>query len=433
MSTVIECKGLGKAFPMGRRQPAEVLRHELLGGGTRYANTFWALRDCNLEVRKGEAVGILGENGSGKSTLLQIIAGVYPPSEGTVRTEGRTAALLELGSGFDPEYTGRDNVYMYGALLGLTREQVSARFDDIAAFADIGDFMNQQVRTYSSGMFVRLAFAVAIHVDARILIVDEALAVGDARFAAKCMKRIEKLRNDGVTLLFVSHDVSAVRALCDRALWLDHGVTRAVGPVKDVTALYSEHLFGSDAPADGPQGAPESAPGDELNGRTTQLESSTKVLRLQIDDCLSHWGSRKGMIMDATLAGSNETPGAYEYGEQMHLRVRVAIPQGLDVGRLGVAFSLKDLRGTDLMVSASDDDHPGAFVGCAGEAVASFSFPMRLTPGKYMLVLAVEDRASASIHYHEYMEGAMFFTVTSNPVRFGVFNLPVQFGVTSHE
>lgn len=429
MKTVIECKALGKAFPMGRRQPAEVLRHELLGGGARYANTFWALRDCNLEVHEGEAVGIIGENGSGKSTLLQMIAGVYPPTEGTVRTQGRTAALLELGSGFDPEYTGRENVYMYGALLGLSREQVSARYDDIAAFADIGEFINQQVRTYSSGMFVRLAFSVAIHVDARILIVDEALAVGDARFAAKCMKRIERLRNDGVTLLFVSHDVSAVRSLCDRALWLDHGVTRAIGTVKDVTARYTEHLFGSEdsgntAGSNG-GGTPEKA--------TALPEAPAPVQRLELEECLNHWGSSKGMISDATLGGANGTPGHYAYGEEMRLRVRLAIPVGIAVERLSIAFSLKDLRGTDLMVCASDDDHRGIFTGRSGEVVADFSFPMRLTPGKYMLVLAVEDRSTASIHYHEYVEGAMFFSVFSEPVRYGVFNLPVEFGVTGNE
>lgn len=422
MKNVIQCTGLGKAFPMGRRQPAEVLRHELLGGGARYENTFWALRNCNLSIAQGEAVGIVGENGSGKSTLLQMIAGVYPPSEGTVETSGRTAALLELGSGFDPEYSGRQNVYMYGALLGLSREQIDARYDDIASFADIGDFINQQVRTYSSGMFVRLAFSVAIHVDARILIVDEALAVGDARFAAKCMKRIEKLRTDGVTLLFVSHDVSAVRALCDRAIWLDHGETRAIGSVKDVTAQYTEYLFGSEMS--------QELRGTTSSGNDAGMGAGEKALPLDLKGCLNHWGSRQGMLVDAALAGDGGAPGVYEYGEEMRLRVRLEVPSGLPTERLSIAFSLKDLRGADLFVCASDDDHPGLLKGLEGTADVSFSFPMRLTPGKYMLVLAVEDRSGATIHYHEYIEGAMFFTVVSNPVRYGVFNLPVEIGVS---
>ena len=422
MTDVIECSGLGKAFPMGRRQPAEVLKHELLGGGTKYAKTFWALRNCDLRVREGEAVGIVGENGSGKSTLLQLIAGVYPATEGTVSTRGRVAALLELGSGFDPEYTGRQNVYMYGALLGLSREQIDTRFDSIAGFADIGDFINQQVRTYSSGMFVRLAFAVAIHVDARILIVDEALAVGDARFAAKCMKRIERLRSDGVTLLFVSHDVSAVRSLCDRAIWLAHGVTQAVGSVKDVTARYTEHLFGVEAAEPTMEHQPDGA---------LATATDEKSLPMDLAACLNHWGSRKGMIAAASLAGDGGTPGIYDYGESMRLRVTLRVPPELDTSRLSVAFSLKDLRGSDLMVCASDDDQPGMLAGKAGEVEVTFAFPLRLTPGKYMLVLAVEDRSGATIHYHEYVEGAMFFSTVSTPTRYGVFNLPVEIGVSN--
>lgn len=424
MTDVIECIGLGKAFPMGRRQPAEVLKHELLGGGAKYAKTFWALRHCDLRVREGEAVGIVGENGSGKSTLLQMIAGVYPATEGVVSTRGRVAALLELGSGFDPEYTGRQNVYMYGALLGLSREQIDARFDSIAGFADIGDFINQQVRTYSSGMFVRLAFAVAIHVDARILIVDEALAVGDARFAAKCMKRIEQLRSEGVTLLFVSHDVSAVRALCDRAIWLSNGATRAIGPVKDVTARYTEYLFGTE-----PAESPAELPADL--GEPAATSPDEKSLPMDLAGSLNHWGSRKGMIVAASLAGDGGTPGIYEYGESLRLRVRLRVPHGLDTSRLSVAFSLKDLRGSDLMVCASDDEHPGVFEGRQGEVDVVFAFPLRLTPGKYMLVLAVEDRSGANIQYHEYVEGAMFFSTVSTPTRYGVFNLPVEIGVSS--
>jgi lipopolysaccharide transport system ATP-binding protein len=365
------------------------------------------------------------KNGSGKSTLLQLIAGVYPPSEGSVRTAGRVAALLELGSGFDPEYTGRNNIYMYGAVLGLSRSQIDERYDDIVGFADIGGFIDQPVRTYSSGMFVRLAFAVAIHVDAQVLIVDEALSVGDARFAAKCMKRIEKLREDGVTLLFVSHDVGAVRAVCERALWLQTGVTRATGPVREVTARYTEYLFGDDGAGDGQ--APEAATAASRDG----VEHSRRAAAQHMDlgGSINHWGARKGLVLDVALSGREGVPGSYQYGEEMDLSVRLRLPPGIPTDALSVAFSLKDIKGSDLMVAATHEEQPGLFRGLEGDQQVDFRFPMRLTAGQYMLVIAVEDRSGPVIDYHEYIEGVIFFAVTAEPTRYGIFNLPVEIGV----
>lgn len=188
-----------------------------------YFREFWALRDISFEVPKGETVGVVGHNGSGKSTLLQIICGTLNPSEGNVHTNGRIAALLELGSGFNPEFTGRENVYMNGAILNLTKEEIDARFDDIVAFADIGDFIEQPVKTYSSGMFVRLAFSVNIMSEPEIMIVDEALAVGDMAFQAKCMTALRRIQDNGATVLFVSHDIGSVKSLCSQAAYLEHG------------------------------------------------------------------------------------------------------------------------------------------------------------------------------------------------------------------
>ena len=187
-----------------------------------YFNEFWALRDVSFQVKKGETVGIIGRNGSGKSTLLQMICGTLNSTGGTIETRGRVAALLELGSGFNPEFTGRENVYMNASVLGLSREEIGARFDDIVAFADIGEFIEQPVKTYSSGMMLRLAFAVIAHVDADILIVDEALSVGDAIFAQKCMRFVRKFQEQG-TLLVVSHDENAIKKFCQKALWLSNG------------------------------------------------------------------------------------------------------------------------------------------------------------------------------------------------------------------
>ena len=212
-----------------------------------YFSEFWALKDVSFEIKKGETVGIIGRNGSGKSTLLQLICGTLNPTSGSVQTNGRIAALLELGSGFNPEFTGRENVYMNAAVLGLSKDEVDARFDDIAAFADIGQFIEQPVKTYSSGMMVRLAFAVAINVDPEILIVDEALSVGDELFQRKCFSRIEAIRANGATILFVSHSGSVIVELCDRAVLVDSGEKLAVGSPKQIVGRYQKLLY---APAD---------------------------------------------------------------------------------------------------------------------------------------------------------------------------------------
>lgn len=209
-----------------------------------YFREFWALKDMSFEIKKGETVGIIGRNGSGKSTLLQMICGTLNPTGGSIETYGRIAALLELGSGFNPEFTGRENVYMNAAVLGLSREEIDARFDDIVAFADIGDFIEQPVKTYSSGMFVRLAFAIQANVDPEILIVDEALAVGDAYFVHRCMLRFNELQKSGTTILFVSHDANLVRNLCSRAIWLVDGGVRDEGNSSKVVDAYLAHLFG---------------------------------------------------------------------------------------------------------------------------------------------------------------------------------------------
>ena len=208
-----------------------------------YFREFWALREVSFEIRQGEVVGIIGCNGSGKSTLLQMICGTLAQTHGDVAVFGRVAALLELGSGFNPEFTGRENVYMNASVLGLSREEIDARFDDIVAFAEVGDFLDQPVKTYSSGMFVRLAFAVIINVSPEILIIDEALAVGDAKFQLKCFRKLDQLKDAGVTILFVTHDTSTVKSFCSRALLLNGGRLLGDGEPKEIVMQYFDLLF----------------------------------------------------------------------------------------------------------------------------------------------------------------------------------------------
>jgi len=207
-----------------------------------YFREFWALRDVSFEIRQGETAGILGRNGSGKSTLLQMICGTLTPTSGQVQTQGRIAALLELGSGFNPEFTGRENVFLNATILGMSEEETTERFDDIAAFADIGDHLDQPVKTYSSGMYVRLAFAVNIMSRPRIMVVDEALAVGDMNFQAKCMTALSRIQDSGATVLFVSHDIGSIRSLCSKAIYLDHGRMVSQGPAPQIVQAYVKNM-----------------------------------------------------------------------------------------------------------------------------------------------------------------------------------------------
>jgi len=299
---VIEIAGVGKNFRIYDKP-----HHRLLQGllrQRRYGRDYWALRDVTLKIHRGETVGIVGRNGSGKSTLLQIICGTLPATTGSVSVSGRVAALLELGAGFNPEFTGRENAFLNAAILGLTHAEIEQRFDRIAAFAEIGEFMEQPVKTYSSGMFVRLAFAVAINVDPTVLVVDEALAVGDARFQAKCLNAIKRMKEEGVTILFVSHDVGSVRSLCDRAVWLENGVVRMEGEAFPVTAHYTQYLFDGDEPV-APVALGEPVPGAPVSDVGQSADQPPHDAQPAATGApINHWGSHLGSILSAGIFDS---------------------------------------------------------------------------------------------------------------------------------
>lgn len=242
----ISLKNISKSYKM-YNSPAEKLKEMFHPFKKKYHRDFWALRDVSFDVRKGETLGIIGRNGSGKSTLLKILCGVLQPNAGDVKVNGRISALLELGAGFNPEFTGRENVFMNGAIMGISAGEMSERFDSIASFADIGEFIDQPVKVYSSGMYVRLAFAIAINVDPDILIVDEALSVGDEIFQRKCFSRIHSIQKGGGTILFVSHGASAIVELCNSALLFDQGELLLAGPPKHVVSRYHKLIY---APAE---------------------------------------------------------------------------------------------------------------------------------------------------------------------------------------
>lgn len=388
-----------------------------------YHRDFWALRDVDIEVARGETVGIVGRNGSGKSTLLQIICGTLAPTAGKIEVNGRIAALLELGAGFNPEFTGRENAYLNASILGLSSAEIGERFESISAFAEIGDFMDQPVKTYSSGMFIRLAFATAIHVDPKILVVDEALAVGDARFQAKCLNAIKKMKHDGVTILFVSHDVGSVRALCDRSIWLDRGQVRMEGGVFPVTAQYTQFLFEDEMPPD--VALEEIASPGVVEA---SVHSGSSDIGASIDEAkpINHWGTHVGAIISAGIHdASGIRKDVFVNRERMFVKIRVRIPAEAPRETLSVAFSIKNMRGNDLIVSTTWDQRNFLFDAEKAEFEVIFEMESCLNTGKYLLVAALEDRAGAVIQYYEYVEGAQYFSTLFEVEYCGVFLPPV--------
>ena len=310
----------------------------------------WALRDVSFELQPGEAVGILGRNGAGKSTLLQIIAGTLEPTAGKVQTTGRITALLELGSGFNPEFTGRENVFLNAQILGLSREDALERFDDIAAFADIGDFIDQPVKTYSSGMMMRLAFSVQTAVEPKVLIVDEALSVGDMFFQAKCMRRMRALRESGTSILFVSHAISKIKEICDRAMLLNTGQVITVGRPQEVAQKYYALITdsfdsGNDRVADDKAPQPTAAKfgtQDLFAKAMTGSESFAK--RVAIDRVTNG----KALIVNVSLTNdSDEIVNSFSFGETMYCKMVLRVDA--DVSNLWLGYTIKTISGIDVV------------------------------------------------------------------------------------
>ena len=394
---------------------------------------FWALREVSIGISRGETVGIIGRNGSGKSTLLQAICGTLTPTSGTIRLDGRIAALLELGTGFNPEFTGRENIQMNASILGLTDEQIRQRFDDIVAFADIGDFIEQPVKTYSSGMYVRLAFAVIAHVDADILVVDEALSVGDVFFAQKCMRFLRDFQKTG-TVLFVSHDASAVTSLCDRAIWLDGGQVVMDGPAKDVCEAYHASTYGHAPVRKSGGGRPEAATeGDADEGepaaeRDALADEHAMVRVFRFDLERSGFGDGSAKIVEIRLESETGTKLSHvEGGELVTLVVEAVAHQRIDQPIIG--FFLKDrlgqhLFGTNTYRNEGADQVP---VDRGERILAKFSFLMPYLPrGRYTV-----DAAIANGSYHEHTQAdwtydALALESISSTVSTGLVGIPYR-------
>jgi lipopolysaccharide transport system ATP-binding protein len=393
----------------------------------KYFREFWALRDVNFTARQGDMVGIIGRNGSGKSTLLQMMCGTLTPSEGSTEVKGRVAALLELGSGFNPEFTGRENIYLNGSVLGLTHAEIEDRIDDIIAFADIGDFVDQPIKTYSSGMSMRLAFSVIAHVDANVLIVDEALAVGDAYFQQKCMRWLRGFREKG-TVLFCGHDIGAVMNLCDQAIWLDRGEVREQGETKGVCEAYLASIHAQSA------GLPEiSTPKKRVQRARTPAKQGTGsadqlIQVLEFDPDGAAFGSGNATIVEVKMTKPDGSElGLIRGGEEVQVTLRVKANASID--RPIVGFHIKDRLGQWLVGENTylpyRDTPVSLDPGMELEARFTFDLPL-LRTGPYALSAAVASGTIDNHVQHHWLHEALVFEVKS-PIEKGVLvGLPME-------
>lgn len=435
----IKVEGLSKCYQI-YDQPRDRLKQFILPRlqgalgqqSKQYFREFWALKDVSFEVKKGETVGIIGRNGSGKSTLLQMICGTLNPTSGSIQTHGRVAALLELGSGFNPEFTGRENVYLNAAVLGLRTDEIDQRFDEIVAFADIGDFIEQPVKTYSSGMMVRLAFAVAINVEPQILIVDEALSVGDELFQRKCFSRIEAIRKAGGTILFVSHSGGTVVELCDRAVLLDSGELLAMGKPKQMVGRYQKLLY---APADKRDHLRNEIRRDNDVGLTYQTDSTQEegnqllaadaTQQIELTDSYDPALKPTSTIAYASYGAVIHDPAIYTLsgervnnltrGKTYRYRYRVSFENAANNVRFGML--IKTTSGVELggAASASSNRTSLPYVSAGSEFTVIFDFCCRLNTGVYFLNAGVNGEIDGGETYlHRLIDAAMFRVVSEN-------------------
>lgn len=375
----------------------------------------YALNHVSFQVHKGETVGIIGTNGSGKSTILKIITGVLNPTEGQIVVDGRISALLELGAGFNQEYSGIENVYLNGTMIGFTKEEIDAKLQDILDFADIGDFINQPVKTYSSGMFVRLAFAVAINIEPEILIVDEALSVGDVFFQAKCYRKFEEFKEMGKTILFVSHDLSSIGKYCDRVVLLNKGNKLAEGDAKEMVNLYRRVLVNQHE---------DTEQTDLLLGEK-ELDGSSLVLKeyLNLNPEVLEYGSKLAEIEDFAIRNQNgDITNLLEKGEFFSVDMKIKFHE--DINDPIFAFTIKDLKGTEITGTNTMYENTPVCQQKKGEVrYITFTQKMPLEAGEYMLCLGCTGYKDGEFTVFHRLYDVCNMTVITDKKAVGYFDL----------
>jgi len=413
---IVDARNVGKCYHVYER-PSHRLLQGIVGSARRYYTEFWALRGADLKIAPGETVGLIGRNGSGKSTFLQMIAGTLTPTEGSVQVRGRVAALLELGSGFNPEFTGRENVYLNGAILGLTTDEIDASLDRILAFADIGGFIDQPIRNYSSGMVVRLAFAVQAQVNPQLLIVDEALSVGDAKFQAKCFARLKQLKDDGASILFVSHSADQIVQHCDRALLIDGGQVRMAGQPKHVVNAYYDLLFGTNSAQTDDAGEAKEAGGEEpasfAPGFSKGQVGAGFEQRPNYNPHEFRWGDAAARILDfdlSTKAGAY--PPVVESGSELRLMLRIRFER--DIFRPILGVTIKTAEGVAVYGCNSEYQPFTGWenAGAAGSMVdVAAVFRAGLADGDYFISVGVASRGDEDVIPHDRRYDSIHFKV----------------------
>ena len=391
----------------------------------------YALNHVSFQVKKGETVGIIGTNGSGKSTILKIITGVLSPTAGEVSVNGRISALLELGAGFNGEYSGIENVYLNGSMIGFSREEIDAKLQSILDFADIGDFIYQPVKTYSSGMFVRLAFAVAINIDPEILIVDEALSVGDVFFQAKCYRKFEEFKEMGKTILFVSHDLSSIGKYCDRVVLLNKGEKLAEGGAKEMVNLYRRVLVNQYEDADQSENKEGSAAENGQSGNNASGENghdgqgSQKLMKdsLNLNPQVLEYGSKLGEIVDFAIRDdTGMITNVIEKGKEFSVQMKVNFQA--DVSDPIFAFTLKDLKGTEITGTNTMYEHTPLKPQKAGDVrEITFKQVMPLEAGEYMLCLGCTGYKDGDFTVFHRLYDVCNLTVITDKKAVGYFDL----------
>ncbi len=418
--TVAEFRGVSKSYPI-YSSPSDRLKELFFFNRRSFHRDFWALRDISFEIRRGETFCIVGENGSGKSTLLQIVAGILRPTSGHANVNGRVAALLELGSGFNPEFSGRDNVYLNGAILGLSRKEMDAKFPAIAQFAEIGDFMDQPVKTYSSGMAVRLAFAVAIHVDPEILLVDEALAVGDIYFRQRCMRKVHELRERETTIVFVSHALSDVKSIGDRAMWLDAGRIRDIGETDRVTTKYMAAMVEKDSRYLTAKHGPASA--RDMDGPTTAPEIVEHIPNID-----HRHGDRRAEVIGIAVLDAHGSPLPV-LEPSSTIVVRISVRANANITLPIVGFMLRNHMGLDFSgtnTSREDFELPAMRPGDIFTVDFHVQLP-ELYPSAFSFSPAIADGTLHSYVMCDWIDNAVTLqTISAGGQIYGYLRLPCR-------
>lgn len=415
---VIHVDGLSKVYKLYNRNRDRLV--ESLGLTRKPRSTqHYALRDVSLDIRRGECVGIIGTNGSGKSTILKIITGVLHETSGTVQVNGRISALLELGAGFNMEYNGIENIYLNGTMIGFSEKEIDDKLQDILDFADIGDYVYQPVKTYSSGMFVRLAFAVAINIDPEILIVDEALSVGDVFFQAKCYRKFEEFKKKGKTILFVSHDLSAISKYCDRAILLNQGVKLGEGSPKEMIDAYKQVLVGQYEVPKAAEGVPDLTADSDVRAA---LEKRKKQQAGLNPDTLEY-GSKEAEIVDYYLTDKNGVQTtAILKGDEFTMHMKVKINQDLPAPIF--ALSIKNIKGVE--ITGTNTMFEKTFLDSvrAGEVKEiTFTQKMRLQGGEYLISLGVTGYEKDEFVVYHRLYDVLNITVVSDKDTVGYFDM----------